>query len=152
MHAGTGPHGTHRRRRGQSRGTGALLRARSAEALVRAPVRFLLVSLLAAAAVCAAEKADRWKVLYSYDDLNSSLVINDFKFLTAQRGIAGGFLLDKNGKVKPTTVVTSDGGTHWTLSPIKDVPISLFFLESRGWMVTEEAVWGSEDAGRTWRK
>ncbi len=119
---------------------------------MRAPVRFLLVSLLAAAAVCAAEKADRWKVLYSYDDLNSSLVINDFKFLTAQRGIAGGFLLDKNGKVKPTTVVTSDGGAHWTLSPIKDVPISLFFLESRGWMVTEEAVWGSEDAGRTWRK
>jgi hypothetical protein len=112
----------------------------------------LFVALIAAAAVSGADNTERWRVLYSYDDLNSSLVINDFKFLTPQRGVAAGFELNKNGKIKPTTLVTSDGGLHWTLTPIKDVPISLFFKESRGWIVTDEAIWRSEDAGRTWRK
>jgi len=113
---------------------------------------FLFVALFAAVAVSGADNTGRWRVLYSYDDLNSSLVINDFKFLTPQRGVAAGFELDKSGKIKPTTLVTSDGGLHWTLSPIKDVPISLFFKESRGWIVTDEAIWRSEDVGRTWRK
>jgi hypothetical protein len=96
--------------------------------------------------------ADRWRVLYFYDELKSSLVINDFKFLNTQRGVAAGFLVDPKGKIKPTALTTDDGGAHWSLSPLKEVPISLFFLgESRGWMVGDKSIWATEDAGRTWR-
>jgi hypothetical protein len=106
-----------------------------------------------ATAVSGADNAERWRVLYSYDELGSSLVINDFKFLTLQNGVAGGFMLDKSGKVKPTIALTNDGGLHWTLTSVKDVPISLFFREDgRGWMVTDDAIWRSEDSGRGWRK
>jgi hypothetical protein len=97
--------------------------------------------------------ADRWRVLYFYDELKSTLVINDFKFLNAQHGVAAGFLVDQKGKIKPTALITDDGGIHWSLSPLKEVPISLFFLgESRGWMVGDKSIWQSEDSGRTWRK
>ena len=92
------------------------------EALVRRPWLPVFVALLVATAVSGAETGERWRVLYSHDDLNSSLVINDFKFLTLQRGVAAGFQLDKNGKIKPATLVSNDGGQHWTLTPIKDVP------------------------------
>jgi hypothetical protein len=118
---------------------------------VRAPWQIILIGLLVTV-VYGADKKERWRVLYSYADLNSSLVINDFKFLTPQRGVAAGFVLDKNGKIKPTTLVTTDAGLHWALTPIKDIPVSLFFKDSRGWIVTENGIWLSEDAGRTWRK
>jgi hypothetical protein len=119
---------------------------------VRVPWQLLFVIWIAVAALLGADNSERWRVLYSYDDLNSSLVINDFKFLTPQRGVAAGFELDKNGKIKPVTLVSIDGGLHWTLTPIKEVPVSLFFKESRGWIASDEAIWRSEDAGRTWRK
>jgi Photosynthesis system II assembly factor YCF48 len=116
----------------------------------------ILAGLLAAGAVSAAENTEGWRKVYSYDELNSSLVINDFRFLTAQHGVAAGFLLEKDGKIKPTTLVTNDGGQHWTLTPVKDnkdIPVSLFFRDSsRGWMVTDDAIWTSEDGGRTWKK
>ena len=38
---------------------------------------------------------ERWRLLYFYDELSSSLVINDFKFLTPTHGVATGFLVDK---------------------------------------------------------
>lgn len=96
--------------------------------------------------------ANRWRVLYFYDELKSSLVINDFKFLNTERGVAAGFLVDQKGKIKPTALTTDDGGAHWSPSPLKEVPISLFFLnENRGWMVGDKSIWRSEDGGRTWR-
>src|SRR5260370_18258487 len=99
------------------------------------------------------EKSAQWRVLYFYDELQSSLVINDFKFMTAERGIAAGFLMDRKGKIKATAITSNDGGAHWTLVPLKEVPLSVFFLdENRGWMVGDKFVWSSPDGGRTWIK
>jgi photosystem II stability/assembly factor-like uncharacterized protein len=100
-----------------------------------------------------AETAAQWRVLYFYDELQSSLVINDFKFMTAARGIAAGFLVDRKGKIKATAITSNDGGAHWTLVPLKEVPLSMFFLdENLGWMVGDKFVWSSADGGRTWIK
>ena len=113
--------------------------------------RLLVIGiLLAAIAAAASDGTERWRVLYFYDQLDSSLVINDFKFLTAKNGVAAGFLIDKNGKIKPTTLTSDDGGQHWRLVPIKDVPLSLFFHgENRGWLVGDDSLWRSEDGGHT---
>ncbi|MCU1259853.1 MAG: glycosyl hydrolase, repeat-containing protein [Bryobacterales bacterium] len=102
--------------------------------------------------VAALPAAERWDIQYSYDQLQSSLVITDLKFPSAKRGIASGYVVDK-GKSKPTVVVTSDGGLHWTLVPVKEIGNSLFFLdESIGWMITDKAIWQTEEAGRSWQK
>ena len=52
-------------------------------------------------------------------------------------------------------MITTDGGAHWALQPLKDVlsskdvPLSLFFVsETEGWMVTEKALWFTADFGR----
>ena len=101
----------------------------------------------------ASDATERWRVLYFYDELDSSLVINDFKFLTAKHGVAAGFLIDKNGKIKPTALTSDDGGQHWRFVPIKDVPLSLFFYgDNRGWLVGDDSLWRTEDGGRTWQK
>jgi len=114
------------------------------------------VAVVAGAATCAAGPAqseERWRRLYFYERLDSSLVINDFKFVSAQHGIAAGFLVDKNGKIKPSTLTSDDGGLHWTLAPIKEVPMSLFFLDERqGWIVADRSIWHTEDGGRVWTK
>ncbi len=108
---------------------------------------------LAALQAGPADTGNRWRLLYFYDELQSTLVMNDFKFLTAQRGVAAGFLLDRKGKIKATALTTADGGVHWTLAPLKEVPLSLFFLdENRGWMVGDKFIWKSDDGGRTWVK
>lgn len=113
----------------------------------------MLASALNAVKAGPAITPERWRVLYFYDELESSLVINDFKFMTAERGIAAGFLLDKKGKIKATAFTTNDGGAHWTLVPLKEVPLSVFFLdENRGWMVGDKFLWSSADGGRTWLK
>ena len=120
--------------------------------------RFLVVIGMLAGALttlmgAAAETPVRWRVLYFYDELQSSLVINDFKFMTAERGIAAGFLVDHKGKIKATAITSNDGGAHWTLVPLKEVPLSVFFLdENRGRMVGDKFLWSSTDGGRTWAK
>ena len=39
------------------------------------------------------------------------------------------------------------------LSPLKEMPISLFFLDdSLGWMVTTRVLWRTTEAGRNWTK
>src|SRR5260370_1173880 len=46
------------------------------------------------------------------------------------------------GRPKYTALVTSDGGTHWSLTPLKEYPRSIFFLnDSLGWMVTMNGLW-----------
>jgi photosystem II stability/assembly factor-like uncharacterized protein len=51
------------------------------------------------------------------------------------------------------SVVTSDGGDHWQLLPLKEAPISLFFLDdSIGWMVTTKGLWRTNEAGKSWTK
>jgi len=96
--------------------------------------------------------AQKWKLSYFYDKENSSLVINDLQFPSPGRGVAAGYLEDK-GVSKPVTVTTDDGGAHWTVSKLKAVPISLFFLNDKlGWMVTPEGIWRTIDAGREWHE
>ncbi|HWB95125.1 MAG TPA: hypothetical protein VG672_00430, partial [Bryobacteraceae bacterium] len=60
--------------------------------------------------------AGRWQMQYFYDEDKSSLTINDLAFPSAQRGVAVGYL-DQEGKIRPTAVVTSDGGATWSLVP-----------------------------------
>jgi len=124
------------------------------------PVRadFLLgVAILAAVVAAGAPRpsnvAERWRRLYFYDELQSSLVINDFKFTSVHHGVAVGFLLDKNEKIKPVALSSDDGGVHWTFAPLKEVPLSLFFVgDQQGWIVGDKAIWHSDDGGRAWRK
>jgi len=99
------------------------------------------------------ETPERWRVLYFYDDLKTSLVINDFKFLDPKHGVAAGFLFDQKGKINPKAMLSDDGGVHWTFVALKETPLSLFFLnENHGWIVGERFIWQSADGGRTWNK
>jgi hypothetical protein len=82
----------------------------------------------------------------------------DLKFASEQRGMAAG-VVTEGKRVDPTLVITTDGGEHWTLQPLKDVlpakdvPLSLYFTSEReGWMVTEKGLWFTADFGRGWRK
>ncbi|HWB84182.1 MAG TPA: YCF48-related protein [Bryobacteraceae bacterium] len=96
--------------------------------------------------------AQRWDMRYLYDEQKSSLVLTDLQFPSARRGVAVGFL-EEGRRTKPTAVVTSDGGAHWQLVPLREMPISLFFLnEDLGWLVTNKGLWVTEEAGKSWRK
>ncbi len=112
-------------------------------------MRLLALSVLSLGAALA---ADHWDIQYSFQQPQSSLVISDLKFPSAKRGIAAGYIL-RNEKPSPTVLITSDGGAHWTLIPVKEEPYSLFFLDdSLGWMVTDKGLWQTDEAGRTWKK
>ena len=100
----------------------------------------------------AAEAAERWGIQYNYDQNDSSLVLNDLKFPSEKRGVAAGYI-ERKKKEEPTVVVTSDGGAHWSLITVKELPVSLFFLDdSLGWMVTDKGIWQTEETGRSWHK
>lgn len=112
-------------------------------------------ALVLLAALAPALSAERWTVQYFYDENHSKMEIVDLAFPTQQRGIAVGWIGDTTSskKVKPTALLTNDGGTHWTLEPLKDEPRSIFFLnESSGWMVTETGIWFTSESGLNWRK
>ncbi len=66
----------------------------------------------------------RWNIQYFYDKARETLVIEDLAFPSAERGIAVGSIVDDLAPKKPkyTALFTSDGGAHWTLSPIKEHP------------------------------
>jgi len=107
------------------------------------------------AALVPAKTGERWTLQYFYDEERSKLELVDLAFPTAQHGIAVGWTGDPTNdkKVKPTEVLTNDGGAHWMLEPLKDEPRSIFFLnDSLGWMVTEDGIWGTTEGGLNWRK
>jgi len=96
--------------------------------------------------------AGKWQVAYFFDKDRSSMVINDLQFPSPSRGVAVGYVEEK-GKTRAVSVTTDDGGAHWTVFTLHDIPISLFFLnETRGWMVTPKGIWQTMDAGRNWRE
>ncbi len=100
------------------------------------------------------EEGARWTLQYFYDQDGKDLHITDLAFPSAKRGIAVGTIVDREGR-KPqfTSLVTSDGGEHWALTPLKEFPRSIFFLdESNGWMVTGESLWFTQEAGRSWTR
>jgi photosystem II stability/assembly factor-like uncharacterized protein len=96
--------------------------------------------------------AQRWQVQYFYDKGKSTFNIADLQFLSEKRGIAVG-VVTEGRREDPTSVVTSDGGAHWQVVPLKEAPVSLFFLnESLGWMVTIHGLWQTTEAGKNWVK
>ena len=101
--------------------------------------------------VCLA--AEKWQVQYFYDENKSSLILQDIKFCSAERGVAVGAIVDKRNSVKPVALVTTDGGKKWVTVETKEVGLSLFFLnETAGWMVTPKGIWFTDEAGRSWRR
>ncbi len=110
------------------------------------------MAALVALAAAAPLGAQRWQMQELYDQAKSDLTIKDFQFTSASRGVAVGVVTE--GKdAKPVQLVTSDGGAHWQIEPLKEEPYSVFFLnENVGWMVTEKGVWKTTDAAKTWAK
>jgi photosystem II stability/assembly factor-like uncharacterized protein len=114
-------------------------------------VRFLC-ALAALVAWVTPLGAESWQVQYFYDRSKSSLAIADLSFASAVRGVAVGSI-HEGGRQRPVALVTSDGGAHWQLVPLKEEPQSLFFLnENTGWMVTEKGLWQTTEAGKSWTK
>ncbi len=96
--------------------------------------------------------AQRWQMQYFYDQEKTALTINDFAFPSAKYGIAVGYIAEGKQET-PTQLLTSDGGEHWALSKLKEMPISIFFLDdSLGWMVTTKGLWRTTEAGKNWTK
>jgi photosystem II stability/assembly factor-like uncharacterized protein len=107
--------------------------------------------LLAVAAAGAAAAAGGWQTQYLYDEDRSSLVIVDLQMASAKRGVAVGYV-QRDEHQDPVSLVTSDGGQHWRRTPLKKMPVSLFFLnEGLGWMVTDKGhLWKTTEAGESW--
>ena len=120
---------------------------------VMRPVFAILALLLSTPLFSQQEpSAPRWRMQYFYNQEKTSLTINDFVFPSEKYGIAVGYVSE--GKHEdPTQLLTADGGDHWALSPLKETPVSLFFLDdSLGWMVTTKGLWRTTEAGRNWTK
>lgn len=122
--------------------------------------KWLLAVVLAAfvfdeAAVCQSKAPQpKWKLQYFYDQYGKNLRITDMAFPSVARGIAVGEIVNRDGR-RPqyTAVVTSDAGTRWSLVPLKEFPRSVFFLnESAGWLVTDQSIWFTDEAGRSWKR
>ncbi len=115
----------------------------------------LLVAALAClflAAQTPAEPQPRFRTIYEYAGTRTHLTLVDFKFPSLQRGIAVGFTEEK-AKEKGVILLTRDGGKSWTEESFPQIPLSIFFLDdSRGWLVSEKAIWKTEESGRNWRK
>ena len=79
--------------------------------------------------------AASWKVQYLYDENKTTLTITDLKFPSERRGIASAFITEKEQRTRPVVLVTSDGGAHWAVEPVKEAGISLFLstIASAGW-------------------
>lgn len=111
-----------------------------------------VIAFLALTAI--ASGADlHWDLQYHYQQINSTLTINALSFPSAVRGIACGSIADRRDNARPIVLLTSDGGEHWTETPVKEVGLSLFFLDdSVGWMVTEKGIWQTVESGHSWTR
>jgi hypothetical protein len=111
--------------------------------------RLLLCGLIPALAA----SSESWKIQYFYDHDRETLAFDDLKCSTARRCIATGSIESDKGSSHPTAVVTSDGGTHWALVPLKEAPVSLFMLDdSTGWIVGTKNLWKTVEGGRGWER
>src|SRR5215467_4445386 len=113
---------------------------------------FPLTLLLALSTLAQAEDSPRWRIQYFYDEVRATFEISDLKFPTAKNGMAVGAIVSQHG-AKPTSAITTDGGAHWSLAPLKERPASIFFInDSLGWMVTDKGLWQTEEFGKSWHK
>jgi Photosynthesis system II assembly factor YCF48 len=103
--------------------------------------------------LASAASAESWKLQYFYDRDRENLSFNDLKCPTGKRCIATGSIEADKGSARPTALVTSDSGAHWTLVALKEPPLSLFMLDdSVGWIVGAKNLWKTVEAGRSWVK
>ncbi len=115
-------------------------------------VRLFRLLLLAAFLAGGAWPAERWQLQYFHDEDTRTLTLQDLTFPSPQRGLAAGELVEGR-RSQPVALLTDDGGLHWSIVEIPEVPLSLFFRSPNlGWMVTASGVWRSEDGGRSWRR
>lgn len=111
-----------------------------------------LRTLLALGAVLVPLQAQKWELKYFYDQDKSTLIFTDIQFPSAQRGVAVGNVIEGR-RQDPVSLVTSDGGETWERLPLKETPLSLFFLnETAGWLVTTKGLWKTSEAGKNWTK
>jgi len=97
-------------------------------------------------------QAQKWDVQYFYDQEKTSLVFSDIQFPSPQRGIAVGTVWEGRHQ-ESISLVTSNAGATWERLPLKETPLSLFFLnETLGWMVTNRGLWRTTEAGKNWIK
>jgi hypothetical protein len=96
----------------------------------------------------------RWRPVYEFDELDRSVVFNDCRFISAERGMAAGLVTNhRNGSSEGFAILTRNGGEQWTPIKIKDNPLSLFWGPNASlWMVGEDDLWFSSEAGLTWEK
>ncbi len=95
----------------------------------------------------------RWKMQFFHDQANSTLELRDIQCPSVKRCIAAGVKVEKDGDQRGVTVVTNDGGEHWSMAEVRDRPLTLFFLnDTLGWMVTDRGVWVTEESGRAWKR
>lgn len=115
-------------------------------------MRLLLTACLLSGSLAAQTTQPSWRLKYFYDKDESSFQIRDLSFASERRGIAIG-AEEVKGRLKPASLVTSDGGATWSLVATPEFGISLFFLnENVGWMVTEKGLLRTSEAGRNWQK
>ncbi len=117
------------------------------------PLGWQLCALSLLTGGVALAQAPRWQMQYFYDEAKSELILQDIQTPSVRRGVAIGSIQDRKGRRKPVAVVTSDGGAHWAIGKLEEIPVSLFFLnDSLGWMVTEKGIWKTAEAGKDWQK
>lgn len=94
----------------------------------------------------------KWQKQYLYDENKSSLAIVDLQFASPKRGVAVGYIQQENGHQDAVSLVTSDGGQQWQRVTLKQIPVSLYFLnEGLGWLVTAKGhLWKTTEAGKNW--
>lgn len=113
---------------------------------------------LPAGAIPKAEPSDgpyagrTWKIQHLVDQEDVSVLMNDFKFMSPERGIAV-CSVERKGRIEAQALLTRDGGVHWTEAKLKDLPISLAMVnESQGYFVGREGLWYTAEGGLTWTK
>lgn len=96
----------------------------------------------------------RWRPQFEFDEMDRSVVFNDCRFANAERGIAVGLVTNqRNGSTDGYGLLTRNGGGQWTPFKVKDGPLSVHWgAGSTLWMVGEEDLWYSPEAGLTWEK
>ena len=95
----------------------------------------------------------QWKIRFNFDRDRQEYEIKDIAVVGEGRVIAVGLLSKAPKKPEGLAVLTKDDGKTWTEMPLKEWPISLYFLnDSIGWMVTDEGIWQTVESGLSWRK
>ncbi|MGA2182716.1 MAG: YCF48-related protein [Bryobacteraceae bacterium] len=117
-------------------------------------MRALLVAIPLLVLLDAADDSGpTWQRSYFFDQAQSDFNVAGFACPSRKVCIAVGMVEQNIGRPHPWSVITRDGGEHWTPAKSPAYPVSLFFLnDTTGWVVTTRDIWNTRDAGQTWKK